>query len=170
MVLIWGDSTLKTSYRWPCFRPLTGIMVLIVVDVAEDLKYDIIEFPSPYGDYGSYLRQGITGFMMARSGFRPLTGIMVLIYDNDKRTSNHYLVSVPLRGLWFLSAPLINGFIAPSKMPFAGRIFFSSHFSHFCRKWFSKIFLSLIFKPAGRNDSFYVFKKQVGRINTVWPN
>ena len=37
------------------FRPLTGIMVLIVVDVAEDLKYDIIEFPSPYGDYGSYL-------------------------------------------------------------------------------------------------------------------
>ena len=79
MVLIWGDSTLKTSYRGPCFRPLTGIMVLIkslkimcwhykasfrpltgiivliVVDVAEDLKYDIIEFPSPYGDYGSYL-------------------------------------------------------------------------------------------------------------------
>ena len=155
------------------------------------------QFPSPYGDYGSYPKQAVERmssldagvsvplrglwflstrkkqslFQLWVSCFRPLTGIMVLIcIASIELTERSLLVSVPLRGLWFLSAPLINGFIAPSKMPFAGRIFFSPHFSHFCGKWFSKIVLSLIFKPAGRNNSFYVFKKQVGCINTVLPN
>ena len=177
------------------FRPLTRIIVLIEVSRKDILKvfrqfpspygdygsyrtsrgtavsWKLNMFPSPYGDYGSYhgTCSGLQHYSCLR--FRPLTGIMVLI-KSDLQDVCYRLadVSVPLRGLWFLSAPLINGFIAPSKMPFAGRIFFSPHFSHFCGKWFSKIVLSLIFKPAGRNNSFYVFKKQVGRINTVLPN
>ena len=91
-------------------------------------------FPSPYGDYGSY-----------RDVARPIAdaeGLFPSPYgDYGSYRSHHhgilrrrFKVSVPLRGLWFLSAPLINGFIAPSKMPFAGRIFFSPHFSHFCGK------------------------------------
>ena len=92
------------------FRPLTGIMVLI--RMASNMNTSAkATFPSPYGDYGSYRSAGL------------ICSIIFVI-----------VVSVPLRGLWFLSAPLINGFIAPSKMPFAGRIFFSPHFSHFCGK------------------------------------
>ena len=43
-------------------------------------------------------------------------------------------VSVPLRGLWFLSAPFINAFMKPSKWHFAGRIIYFHHFSSFARK------------------------------------
>ena len=95
----------------------------------------IHQFPSPYGDYGSYPSVISTYSSMCAIGFRPLTGIMVLIsYLLRIFRLSFENVSGPLRGLWFLSAPLINGFIAPSKMPFAGRIFFSPHFSHFCGK------------------------------------
>ena len=153
-----------------CFRPLTGIMVLIVKPTEK--QYTALQQVSvPLRGLWFLSIPTTTLSSTKTTSFRPLTGIMVLI---DRCVTFEWCksgkVSVPLRGLWFLSAPLINGFIAPSKMPFAGRIFFSPHFSHFCGKWFSKIVLSLIFKPAGRNDSFYVFKKQVGRINTVLPN
>ena len=36
------------------FRPLTGIMVLIVTMSTENKRFYWIKFPSPYGDYGSY--------------------------------------------------------------------------------------------------------------------
>ena len=36
------------------FRPLTGIMVLIFENLANNNGYGA-PFPSPYGDYGSYL-------------------------------------------------------------------------------------------------------------------
>ena len=51
------------------------------------------EFPSPYGDYGSYLKKLSSGSSQS-----------VILR-----------VSVPLRGLWFLSAPFINGFMKPLK-------------------------------------------------------
>ena len=35
------------------FRPLTGIMVLIIT-LKDLLTYKDMLFPSPYGDYGSY--------------------------------------------------------------------------------------------------------------------
>ena len=79
MVLI---KTIITKVGMKCFhgfRPLTGIMVLIVSDKSLeicDLKY----------------------------GFRPLTGIMVLIIDTVyEKYKLPVTVSVPLRGLWFLS-------------------------------------------------------------------
>ena len=141
------------------FRPLTGIMVLI-----EQKKYFRVwrkqyvsvplrglwflsaeqdqavgpfplRFPSPYGDYGSYLYrekvddERLIGLLVSvplrglwflsaassapnkrrrRKGFRPLTGIMVLIVAMAKaRTAcRQDEVSVPLRGLWFLSITL----------------------------------------------------------------
>jgi hypothetical protein len=43
-------------------------------------------------------------------------------------------VSVPLRGLWFLSAPFINAFMKPSKWHFAGRIIYFHHFLSFAGK------------------------------------
>ncbi len=62
------------------FRPLAGIMVLI-----DMLIWDGISF--------------------VRHGFRPLAGIMVLIRQGGKimATYEDIKVSVPLRGLWFLS-------------------------------------------------------------------
>ena len=72
------------------FRPLTGIVVLISysVDIDNDKIADV--FPSPYGDCGSYLAHA--------EGRQDL-------FLSD--------VSVPLRGLWFLSRiPTINKIIA----------------------------------------------------------
>ena len=90
------------------FRPLTGIMVLIIVEQVKRKSGGIVSVP--------------------------LRGLWFLSILNTTIQLVSFFVSVPLRGLWFLYAPLINGFIAPSKMPFAGRIFFSHHFSHFCGK------------------------------------
>ena len=60
------------------FRPLAGIMVLI--DIVSEYYEEVT------------------------SSFRPLAGIMVLIRQAPSRkTYESHLVSVPLRGLWFLS-------------------------------------------------------------------
>ncbi len=80
MVLI----TLTTGYEWQAtsanFRPLAGIMVLIASKAS--------------------------AMMLGRvRHFRPLAGIMVLIaivYRHMIRYINSH-ISVPLRGLWFLS-------------------------------------------------------------------
>ena len=65
------------------------------------------KFPSPYGDCGSYqVQQGKGKGRTTR--FRPLTGIVVLIAKHSIlsiQTANR--VSVPLRGLWFLSGDYI---------------------------------------------------------------
>ena len=63
-------------------------------------------FPSPCGDYGSYPTMIIMKTRICTVCFRPLAGIMVLI---NLSVLNGYvmaavMVSVPLRGLWFLSA------------------------------------------------------------------
>ena len=86
------------------FRPLTGIMVLIDT-VHMTIIQPRLEFPSPYGDYGSYQYRVLDeyidswyGFpspcgdygsyhvhfkeafrLSRRPRFRPLAGIMVLI-------------------------------------------------------------------------------------------
>ena len=64
----------RSSYR---FRPLAGIMVLIVHRMTKE-EFKVMWFPSPCGDYGSYRKTG--GYI-----------------------ANAETVSVPLRGLWFLS-------------------------------------------------------------------
>ena len=49
------------------------------------------------------------------SSFRPLAGIMVLIKQKNRAKKSHLLkVSVPLRGLWFLSL----GFDSNAPFPF----------------------------------------------------
>ena len=95
---------LQVSQRLNSFRPLTGIMVLIdVVNLIQSFVAQK-EFPSPYGDYGSYHGKlkikktlGYNAFpspygdygsyrwrikhvsLCLYQSFRPLTGIMVLI-------------------------------------------------------------------------------------------
>ena len=93
-----------TSTAYIGFRPLAGIMVLIAARVRKYRKKKKALFPSPCGDYGSYLPMAVYGCFSGIISFRPLAGIMVLIKD----TATHYYlayirVSVPLRGLWFLS-------------------------------------------------------------------
>ena len=93
------------------FRPLAGIMVLIKMNFETLLQ-------------------------KRKKNFRPLAGIMVLIFglvplDEEDRIK---VISVPLRGLWFLSAPFIDGFMKPLKWHFAGRIIYFHHFSSFARK------------------------------------
>ena len=63
-----------------CFRPLAGIMFLIMRQ--------------------AYIKKGAR-----RMSFRPLAGIMVLIFDALMNIQEfEWPVSVPLRGLWFLSS------------------------------------------------------------------
>ena len=100
-----SKSTVSRNISQACrsFRPLTGIMVLICQGSAV-----------PRYCLGSF--RPLTGIMVLikcskwkspRTScicFRPLTGIMVLISSNVAvvRISSMF-VSVPLRGLWFLS-------------------------------------------------------------------
>ena len=105
-------------------------------------------FPSPCGDYGSYLARLRRPCICRRRRFRPLAGIMVLIMTgvlkkppittwsfrplagimvliNYRIMPQRYLckhVSVPLRGLWFLSAVFeeVLGINVPSFRPLAG--------------------------------------------------
>ena len=73
------------------------------------------EFPSPCGDYGSYLWITSKWMAITPSSFRPLAGIMVLIKQKNRAKKSHLLkVSVPLRGLWFLSL----GFDSNAPFPF----------------------------------------------------
>ena len=61
------------------------------------------QFPSPYGDCGSY-RNGRYNKVWLVCRFRPLTGIVVLIESIWGGMCEFQKgVSVPLRGLWFLS-------------------------------------------------------------------
>ena len=78
MVLIEISEYALDDTGMPCFRPLAGIMVLIWL---EDL-YPMIN---------------------DRVSFRPLAGIMVLIERMILYAHEKIKVSVPLRGLWFLS-------------------------------------------------------------------
>ena len=68
------------------------------------MPYIGFSYPPPYGDCGSYPEDAYE-----EDGnyycFRPLTGIMVLIipWDLSYCQGSGATVSVPLRGLWFLS-------------------------------------------------------------------
>ncbi len=100
MVLIWKVPKFS-CWLLLRFRPLTGIMVLMILYAYEKVKLQS-SFPSPYGDYGSYCDdQEVTRRRRCLS-FRPLTGIMVLMTSPSLLIPINFLVSVPLRGLWFL--------------------------------------------------------------------
>ena len=57
-------------------------MVLIITALGKT-GVDFSTFPSPYGDYGSYLGAVETYLITWDDSFRPLTGIMVLIADEE---------------------------------------------------------------------------------------
>ena len=130
--------------------------------------YDM--FPSPCGDYGSYpfrllccLKplvhsfRPLAGIMVLILSwwyqqlyvrwtcFRPLAGIMVLITDlNSLWIKRRNTVSVPLRGLWFLSFMVLVGLDTISHLvsvPLRGLWFLS------CRKRANKKWIRESFRP-----------------------
>ena len=63
--------------------------MVLIVKGKEDTNVICGEFPSPYGDYGSY--QSTMEFLIGLAvgtRFRPLTGIMVLINTRTHTTAN----------------------------------------------------------------------------------
>ena len=171
MVLIRCSKGFQKERGYLYFRPLAGIMVLILCTFHDT-------------DFPTNNFRPLAGIMVLISGqllyirktsiryFRPLAGIMVLIHFVHLINKHffQFFISVPLRGLWFLSAPFINAFMKPSKWHFAGRIIYFHHFLSFAGKWFSKNCLELNFKAAGRNRPACIFKKQVRHINNVLPS
>ena len=90
------------KYYWHSFRPLTGIMVLIEEAIRNYVEH-LIGFPSPYGDYGSY--RGVYGwnadvFILFPSPYGDYGSYLTLSRLASPSVTK---VSVPLRGLWFLS-------------------------------------------------------------------
>ena len=89
-----------------CFRPLAGIMVLIFhtlyLGVYGSLENEYV-FPSPCGDYGSYrgLWPTFVSYQTVSVPLRGLWFLSVAVSFISKPT--RAVVSVPLRGLWFLS-------------------------------------------------------------------
>ena len=87
------------------FRPLTGIMVLICDGLYTVHPPEKGLFPSPYGDYGSYREDGTATRYKTKRVSVPLRGLWFLSQQACLRSHQALLkVSVPLRGLWFLSA------------------------------------------------------------------
>ena len=93
-----------------CFRPLAGIMVLIDCRHRRPQGH-MEEFPSPCGDYGSYQLVSAWHSWKANSVSVPLRGLWFLskkvLTFPCKRSIIR--VSVPLRGLWFLSLESSSG-------------------------------------------------------------
>ena len=92
--------------------------MVLIYDFEEVLDDDDDKFPSPCGDYGSYHDQVQEVLFLHTQRFRPLAGIMVLIFKNlNGLTISYGLVSVPLRGLWFLSI-ILSAFWSSSRICF----------------------------------------------------
>ena len=88
-----------------CFRPLAGIMVLILY---EKIEYDDRQprFPSPCGDYGSYLSSLYSATQVPSNMFpSPCGDYGSYLWLHISTSALYRQVSVPLRGLWFLSQP-----------------------------------------------------------------
>ena len=105
---LWFLSIITYSYMsFPCivaFPSPCGDYGSYHVTFQNERSRSMNEFPSPCGDYGSYrpVRHLLTSTGIPH--FRPLAGIMVLIGDIDVTIFVYYInISVPLRGLWFLS-------------------------------------------------------------------
>ena len=111
-----------------CFRPLAGIMVLIMCCRCMTCKGGENSFRPLAGIM--VLIKGSRGiFKKVQKCFRPLAGIMVLIRKVHLMLANEILkVSVPLRGLWFLSIKNngdIVGVISTVSVPLRGLWFLS---------------------------------------------
>ena len=92
MVLIFFKSV-GWCFFLGCFRPLTGIMVLIAVLIGgNDPIYKVVSVP--------------------------LRGLWFLSEEDIINHLIHYYVSVPLRGLWFLSGPIKKNILSDAIMGF----------------------------------------------------
>ena len=127
------------------FGTLTRALLVLLIKL-------VWRFQSPYGDCGTLTRHILECPARWERSFSPLTGIVVLNLRSKCRAfRGSWIVSVPLRGLGFLTAPLTDGFITPSKMAFAGRILFFCFFRDFLWKCLSQILQTRMFITSGQN-------------------
>ena len=105
-----GNRCIRTGKK--SFRPLAGIMVLICLGT-DGYRPTDETFPSPCGDYGSYLCSALTALEYVHKFPSPCGdyGSYQAIVGQVRKTYN--FVSVPLRGLWFLSAAGRMGQVYP---------------------------------------------------------
>ena len=98
------ERKIKYFEEYGRFRPLAGIMVLIPMTCNVIWLRQALAFPSPCGDYGSYLPMVNDVDEKKVSVSVPLRGLWFLsmLAMAKKYLAEH--VSVPLRGLWFLSS------------------------------------------------------------------
>ena len=88
-----------------CFRPLAGIMVLISL-IRDNNSIVYLSGFRPLAGIMVLIKNSLPSSLRPiQVSFRPLAGIMVLIGRREfYYGNNYYYVSVPLRGLWFLSS------------------------------------------------------------------
>ena len=103
-------------------------------------------FPSPYGDYGSYLSADVIKATIYTANFRPLTGIMVLIkfflsMFFEKGGYNFR----PLTGIMVLIRTLYRWLYEAFEMAFCGADHIFSSFFVFCKKMIFKKLLKTEF-------------------------
>ena len=104
MVLIFTVYGADSQYACSSFRPLAGIMVLITYTNSEGRSKRRRRFRPLAGIMVLIVTCEGGDNMTDEESFRPLAGIMVLITAIFIQSLiSIYFVSVPLRGLWFLS-------------------------------------------------------------------
>ena len=131
MVLIGGNHERQVHRMARVSVPLRGLWFLSCIQEGGGGVPIKGEFLSPRGYYVSLRRNPCVTSSQFGSCFRPLAGIMVLIlYQRGRGTISHYgAVSVPLRGLWFLSEyPHIDCFLGNKvvSVPLRGLWFLST--------------------------------------------
>ena len=129
---------------WRSFRPLAGIMVLITVKQGNDLQV-LTMFPSPCGDYGSYRIKGNISSSVGMVTFpSPCGDYGSYLPSSPTSQTSSQSVSVPLRGLWFLSSRTLFSTLClntTSFRPLAGIMVL-------IKKWeFSKVGECACFRP-----------------------
>ena len=126
---------MKADYKG--FRPLAGIMVLIQAGHGIIMKSDVM-FPSPCGDYGSYLGRNAEIIKAHCHSFRPLAGIMVLIAWPWRRKRCPGRRFRPLAGIMVLIRTLYKWLHEAVEMAFCGADHIFSSFFVFCKKMIFK--------------------------------
>ena len=94
-------------------------------------------FPSPYGDYGSYLDEEVKEKVKKRAEVSvPLRGLWFLSQMKLCYSSEELQVSVPLRGLWFLSRTLGIAKYLDSVLKFPSP--YGDYGSYLDKRWYNK--------------------------------
>ena len=138
---LWFLSKYMTI-NWPQsrrrIRPLAGIMVLIGIVLLAFSKSKLGTNPSPCGDYGSYLVVDDTKGLITSSESVPLRGLWFLSADQQARFAFDQDGIRPLAGIMVLIRTLYRWLYEAVEMAFCGADHIFSSFFVFCKKMIFK--------------------------------